>query len=99
MTFEGGTEDIISHILAEACDRPRDEHPSVVLHDVVGRPRRQAHVIVFANDKGGVGKSTLAFHCAVAWPISKHRCWFSTATGGNRRFTGCSKRATRRRGH
>lgn len=66
MTFEGGTEDIISHILAEACDRPRDEHPSVVLHDVVGRPRRQAHVIVFANEKGSVGKSTLAFHCAVA---------------------------------
>jgi chromosome partitioning protein len=44
----------------------RDEHPSVVLHDLAGRRRPRGHVIAFANEKGGVGKSTLAFHCALA---------------------------------
>src|SRR6187551_804994 len=44
----------------------RDEHPAVVLRDLAGRRRPQGHVIAFANEKGGVGKSTLAFHCALA---------------------------------
>ena len=46
--------------------QPLDEHPSVVLRDISGRRRPNGHVIAFANEKGGVGKSTLAFHCALA---------------------------------
>lgn len=42
------------------------EHPGVVLADVNRRPRIKARIVVFANEKGGVGKSTLAFHTAVS---------------------------------
>lgn len=53
-----------------ASSRPTDpaleEHPRVVLGDVGARPRGTGHILVFANEKGGVGKSTLAFQCTVA---------------------------------
>ena len=64
MTLDGVTGDYSE--AAANDDRARDEHPSVVLRDLDARRRPQGHVIVFANEKGGVGKSTLAFHCAVA---------------------------------
>lgn len=48
-------------------------HPLVVVQDILSRPRPQGHVIVFANEKGGVGKSTLAFHCAVALCDAGHK--------------------------
>ncbi|RVU03821.1 hypothetical protein EOE18_14205 [Novosphingobium umbonatum] len=42
------------------------EHPLVVVHDIIGRSRPKARIIAVANEKGGVGKSTLAFHTAIA---------------------------------
>src|SRR6476620_11937370 len=33
----------------------------------------QPHFIVFANEKGGTGKSTTAFHTAIALAASGHR--------------------------
>jgi chromosome partitioning protein len=63
MTFEGPSS--ISSF-DDAASRVREEHPAVVLRDLEGRRHPRGHIIAFANEKGGVGKSTLAFHTAVA---------------------------------
>lgn len=42
------------------------EHPRLIVREICTRPKPNAHIIVFANEKGGVGKSTLAFHCCIA---------------------------------
>ena len=40
--------------------------PSVVVGEMLKRPSPTPHIIVFANEKGGVGKTTLAFHSCTA---------------------------------
>nr|WP_137676156.1 division plane positioning ATPase MipZ [Parerythrobacter lutipelagi] len=42
------------------------EHAGRVIDDMAGRNLPNRHTIVFANEKGGVGKTTLAFHTAIA---------------------------------
>lgn len=44
--------------------------PAVIVRQVARRPRTSAHILVFANEKGGVGKSTLAFHSSIALAYS-----------------------------
>lgn len=49
------------------------EHPQVVVADIANRPRSPARIITVANEKGGVGKSTVAFHLSVALADTGHK--------------------------
>lgn len=45
----------------------------VMSREIKARPKSRGHVIVFANEKGGVGKSTFAFHCCIALCNAGHK--------------------------
>ena len=49
------------------------ELPAITALKACAKPRPGSHVIVFANEKGGVGKSTLAFHHAVTLANRGHK--------------------------
>lgn len=49
------------------------EFPCVTVSKVCAKPRPSTCVIVYANEKGGVGKSTLAFHHAIALANGGHK--------------------------
>ena len=49
------------------------EHPRVVVADIASRPKTNARIITVANEKGGVGKTTVAFHLAVALADTGHK--------------------------
>lgn len=53
-------------------DRAPDHYRAVV-REVARQPRLASHVIAFANEKGGVGKSTLAFHTIMALSHQNYR--------------------------
>jgi chromosome partitioning protein len=71
------------------------EHPRVVLADIAARPRGPAKIITVANEKGGVGKSTLAFHLAVALADTGHKV---LAVDLDRRQQSLSRALTARNG-
>lgn len=51
---------------ASGSGEPNGEIAARVIADMADRKLPKLHTILFANEKGGVGKSTLAFHTAVA---------------------------------
>ena len=50
-----------------------DDVADVIINDMARRPRPRGQIIVVANEKGGVGKSTVAFQLAVALADRGHR--------------------------
>lgn len=48
-------------------------HLRVMSRELKSRPQAKGHVIVFANEKGGVGKSTFAFHSGMALCHAGHK--------------------------
>ena len=71
------------------------EHPGVVVADIIARPRGPARIITVANEKGGVGKSTLALHLAVALADTGHKV---LAVDLDRRQQSLSRALTARNG-
>ena len=55
-----------SWLLADEPLAPSGDCALVMSHELKARPQSRGHVTVFANEKGGVGKSTFAFHTCMA---------------------------------
>ena len=55
-----------SWLLADEPLAPSGDCALVMSRELKARPQSRGHVTVFANEKGGVGKSTFAFHTCMA---------------------------------
>ena len=62
-----------SWLLADEPLAPSGDCALVMSRELKSRPQTKGHVIVFANEKGGVGKSTFAFHSGMALCHAGHK--------------------------
>ena len=62
-----------SWLLADEPLAPSGDCALVMSRELKSRPQTKGHVIVFANEKGGVGKSTFAFHSGMALCNAGHK--------------------------
>jgi chromosome partitioning protein len=67
------THPVIAKFANQRYETEGGEHPDIIVADVHGRPRPAGRIVAVANEKGGVGKSTIAFHLCVALAHSGYK--------------------------